>query len=104
MDFKDIGARIKEKRIELKLTQEKLAELVGVTDTYIGAIERATSKCSIETHVKIAQVLNMNVDYMLFGTTVNNIDICISEIMKKLPKDKQNLYIELCKAIADKLK
>lgn len=104
MNFKDIGARIKDKRIELKLTQEKLAELVGVTDTYIGAIERATSKCSIETLVKIAQVLNIDMDYMLFGTTVTNIDNHFSKIMKKLPRDKQNLYIELCEAIADKLK
>lgn len=49
MDFKEIGKRIKDKRIELNLTQEQLAEKTGLTDTYIGAIERATSKCSIET-------------------------------------------------------
>ena len=46
----------------------------------------------------------MNMDYLLFGTTVNNIDNRFSEIIKKLPKEKQNLYIELCEAIADKLK
>ncbi len=104
MDFKQIGDRIKNKRIELGLTQEKLAEMVGVSDTYVGAIERATSKCSIETLTKIAKVLNMNMDYMLFGTTVNNADCRFSEIIKELPKDKQNLFIELCEAIADKLK
>ncbi len=104
MDFKAIGKRIKNKRIELELTQEQLAEGTGLTDTYIGAIERATSKCSIETLVKIAQFLDMNMDYLLFGTTVNNIDNRFSEIIKKLPKEKQNLYIELCEAIADKLK
>lgn len=104
MDFKGIGKRIKDKRTELKYTQEKLAELAEVSDAYIGAIERATSKCSIETLVKIAQILNMNMDYLLFGTTINNIDIHFSEIIKKLPKEKQNLYIELCEAIADKLK
>ena len=52
MDFKAIGKRIKNQRIELELTQEQLAEGTGLTDTYIGAIERATSKCSIETLVK----------------------------------------------------
>ena len=104
MDFKEIGKRIKEKRIELKLTQEQLAEKTGLTDTYIGAIERATSKCSIETLVKISQTLDINMDYMLFGTTTKNVDNRFSEILKSLPKDKQNLYIELCEAIADKLK
>lgn len=104
MDFKQIGDRIKNKRIEFGLTQEKLAEMVGVSDTYIGAIERATSKCSIETLVKISQTLDINMDYMLFGTTTKNVDNRFSEILKSLPKDKQNLYIELCEAIADKLK
>ena len=104
MDFKEIGKRIKDKRIKLNLTQEQLAEKTGLTDTYIGAIERATSKCSIETLVKISQTLDINMDYMLFGTTTKNVDNRFSEILKSLPKDKQNLYIELCEAIADKLK
>ena len=104
MDFKEIGKRIKDKRIKLNLTQEQLAEKTGLTDTYIGAIERATSKCSIETLVKISQTLDINMDYMLFGTTTKNVDNRFSEILKSLPKDKQNLYIELCEAIANKLK
>ena len=85
MDFKQIGDRIKNKRIEFGLTQEKLAEMVGVSDTYIGAIERATSKCSIETLVKISQTLDINMDYMLFGTTTKNVDNRFSEILKSLP-------------------
>lgn len=40
---------------------------------------------------------------MIFGTTVNNIDNRFSEILKKLPLDKQNIYIEICETIAEKL-
>lgn len=104
MDFEKIGARIRNKRLELKLTQEKLAEKTGLTETYIGAIERATSKCSIDTLANLSQVLNISVDYLLFGITVNNVDTRFSDIINSLPKDKQNLYIEICEAIADKLK
>lgn len=104
MNFEDIGARIKKRRIELNMTQEKLAEKAELTETHIGAIERATSKCSVETLVKLAQVLDLNVDYLLFGTTANNIDHTFATIMKNLPKDKQTLFVELCQAIADKLK
>lgn len=42
-------------------------------------------------------------DFLLFGTTVKNIDLRFSELMNKLPKDKQQLFIELCEAIAEKL-
>lgn len=104
MNFEEIGARIKKRRIELNLTQEKLAEKTDLTETHIGAIERATSKCSIETLVKLAEVLSLNVDYLLFGITTNNIDYTFATIMKGLPEDKQPLFIELCQAIADKLK
>lgn len=104
MNYKEIGNRIKQKRIELGLTQEKLAEEINVSEQYIGAIERATSKCSIETLVKLAQVLGLNVDYLLFGVTINNVNSIFSNIMKDLPEDKQNLFIDLCQAIADKLK
>ncbi len=49
MDYKLLGGRIREIRLKYKLTQEKLAEKVGVTDSYIGFIERGerskTCKC-----------------------------------------------------------
>lgn len=104
MNFEDIGLRIRNRRKELKLTQEQLAEEIDLTATYIGAIERSTSKCSIETLVKIANALNLNMDFLLFGTTVKNIDLRFSELVNELPKEKQKLFIELCEAIAEKLK
>lgn len=104
MNFREIGNRIKNRRLELKLTQEQLAELIGVTDTYVGAIERATSKFSIETFVKISQALKLNSDYLLFGTTAENIDNRFSQIIKDIPEEKQELFISLCESIAEKLK
>lgn len=103
MDFVGMGKRIKLRRLELKLTQERLAELTNLTDTYIGAIERATSKCSLETIVTIAKTLDLDMNYLLFGITPKNIDSIFSQTLDKLPADKKNLYIELCNAIAQTL-
>lgn len=103
MDFVEIGKRIKSRRLELKLTQEKLAELTNLTDTYIGAIERATSKCSLETIVTIAKTLDLDMNYLLFGITPKNIDSIFSQTLDKLPSDKKNLYIKLCNSIAQTL-
>ena len=77
---------------------------MNVTDTYIGAIERFTSKCSIETLSKIATVLNLNMDYLLYGATPDNCDTTFSDIIKTLPSDKKQLFLDLCEAIAEKLK
>ena len=104
MDFVEFGKRVKQRRLELGYTQEKLAELTDLTNTYIGAIERATSKCSVETVVKLANVLNLDIDYLLLGITPNNIDCKFSEMLHSLPSKRRSLFIDLCEAIYEKLK
>jgi len=104
MDFVELGKRVRKRRIEMKLTQEKLAELTDLTNTYIGAIERATSKCSLETIVKLATVLHMDLDYLLLGINSDNIDNRFSKMLNSLPKNKQALFINLCEGIFEKLK
>ena len=38
MDYHALGKRIREERLRLNLTQEKLAEEVGVSTAYIGTL------------------------------------------------------------------
>jgi transcriptional regulator with XRE-family HTH domain len=47
MDYKRLGARIREERLRLNLTQAELAEAIDISNTYMGAIERgeATIDC-----------------------------------------------------------
>lgn len=104
MNFEDIGKRIRKRRLELGLTQEVLAEKIDVTDTYIGAIERSTSKCSIETLANLARVLDLNMDYLLFGITPNNCDISFSKILNTVPQKNKQLFINICESIAEQLK
>ena len=40
MDYTRLGKRIKEERLRLNLTQEKLSEKVGISTAYLGQIER----------------------------------------------------------------
>lgn len=103
MDFIGMGKRIKARRLEMKLTQERLAELTNLTDTYIGEIERATSKCSLETIVAIAKTLDLDMNYLLFGITYKNIDSVFSQTLDKIPLNKKDLYIKLCDSISQAL-
>ena len=38
IDYKEMGKRIKQKRKELNLTQEKLSEILEISPTYISEI------------------------------------------------------------------
>lgn len=99
-----IGKRIKIKRKELNLTQEKLSELIDVSPSYISEIERGSSICSLSTIANIATVLNSSLDYLVFGITSKNADQSFSEILSSIPTKNQKLYINLCENIANTLK
>lgn len=56
---KCIGLRIRNHRMHLKLSQEKLAELSGCHPTYIGQLERGEKNATLESIDKIASALNI---------------------------------------------
>ena len=67
MDLIAIGNRIKVERKNQGISQEVLAELVGVTPHYIYEIERGMKAMSLETLVKVSEKLKITTDYILFG-------------------------------------
>ena len=50
---------IKERREQLGISQKELAEKVGISQSFLCDIEQGRSKPSIDTAIKIAQVLNV---------------------------------------------
>lgn len=104
IDYKAMGQRIRTKRMEMGLTQEKLAEKVEISPSHIGEIERGTSICSLAVIVNIAAVLGLNLDTLIKGINDENASNAFSEILDSLSKDNQKLYIKLCENIADTLK
>ena len=46
---KSVGQRIRNYRVKLELSQEKLAELSGVHPTYIGQLERGEKNATLES-------------------------------------------------------
>ena len=101
IDYKEIEKRIKQKRKELNLTQEKLSEILEISPTYISEIERGTGISSLATITKIANVLNLDLDYLILGISNTNIDKTFSNLLERIPKKDQKLFISLCENIAN---
>lgn len=104
INYKDMGKRIKEGRNRIGITQEKLAEKIDVSPSYISEIERGTSICSLAVLVNIAEILELNLDYLVNGINESNIDSSFSEILKDISKKEQKLYIDICKNVAKSFK
>lgn len=65
MDYKKLGNRIRERRKELRFTQEQLAENIEMSVAFVGHIERGTRKLSVDTLCKLCDALNMRTDEVL---------------------------------------
>lgn len=65
IDTKVLGNNIRQARKRQLLTLEQLAEEVGVTDNFLGKIERGDSLPSLSTIVRIANALHVSIDFLL---------------------------------------
>ena len=59
--YKLLGENIKTKRKERKLTQQDLADKIGMSLNFMGKIEVAFSKPSLDTLIEIANALDTTV-------------------------------------------
>ncbi len=64
---KNFGIRLKNKRRENSLSQEKLAQLLGISTGTVGGYEIGKSFPSIEVLVKISTILETSIDYLIQG-------------------------------------
>ena len=65
IDYKDVGNRIRAVRLNRKMTQERLADAVGVGVTHISHIETGNSIPSLQVFVDILNVLECSADQLL---------------------------------------
>ena len=90
LDFKAIGLNIKERRQQLGITQEHIANVLEVNPSHISNIECGRTNPSLTALVKIANILKCSVDYFISG-----------EYTYKINKDKEKTLDD---KIMDKLK
>ena len=60
-----LGERIYEARKRRKLTQSDLAEMVGISNTYLSHIENGSKNMSMDTFIDIANALGVTADELL---------------------------------------
>ena len=66
--LKEMGERIYRRRKSLKLTQEELAEKLGVSTQMISNLELGKKAVRPENLAKLSVALNISSDYVLFGS------------------------------------
>ena len=70
IDYGSIGSRIRQIRTEKKWTQAYLAEKSEVEPSNISHIERAATKVSLPTLIRIANALEVTLDELVYGSLI----------------------------------
>lgn len=65
------GERLRLKRNLLGYTQDEMAEKIGRATKYYADIERGSCGMSVETLMALSSVLDMPLDYIIYGKTAD---------------------------------
>lgn len=92
------GERIVMLRKQLKMSQDELAKKVGTSGPIVGRYERGEIKPSIEVAAKIADELNVTIDYLIGNSDKVVFD---KKLMKRiedieaLPAEEKNIVYRI---------
>ena len=105
-----VGSRVRERRIMLGLTQQQLADLIGVTYQQAHKYERAINRVSAGRLFEIAQVLSVPVSYFFDGlaedgersiTSRERMCLELSRNFAQIPNERhQEALSQLARALA----
>ena len=65
IDYENLGSRMKELRIKMKLTQAEVARALNVTPGYISNVENNRTAMSLRILIYYARLLNISLDSLI---------------------------------------
>lgn len=95
IDSKLIGQRIRESREIFGLSREELAEMLGLSNYYIGQLERGQRQMSLGVLVKIASCLRVSLDYLVLGIERPKADLIADAGEDTYATGEQSKYCDL---------
>ena len=87
-----VGARIRERRIMLGLSQQQMADMIGVTYQQAHKYERGINRISAGRLYEITRVLNVPITYFFEGLDINEDDESLNP--------RQRMCLELARNFA----
>ena len=89
LDYFEIGRRIRCSRKKTGISQECLAEKVGISVTHMSHIETGNTKVSLSVIVDLSEALGVTVDSLIFGHRTNHLNAAYDEILLLLSSCSQ---------------
>lgn len=107
MDYYVIGQRIRKTRKAHGLSQEQLAELVGISTTHMSHIETGNTKLSLPVLVSLAEALEVSTDDLLFcGSPTERGGVLdeLAQLLESCTTQQMKIVVDVVKATIVSLK
>lgn len=101
MDKVLLGKQLRQIRIEKGLSQEKLSELVFISPRQMCLIENGNSYPSLDTFVRIAEILEIDINkfFSINSSETDSIRTSIIDMVKALDRKKLPLLKDIIVAV-----
>lgn len=102
LDYTALAERLKRARLEKGYSQSKLAELCSLSTNTIGKLEISYTTVSLKTILTIANVLEVDINYLVSDTTTENkeaTDLFIESLLQDFTAKDKQLLIQIITAI-----
>jgi len=73
-NYEFIGIMIKETRNRRRISQATLAERIDMSASYISHIETGKKQASLDAIARIAKILGVAIDYLIYGSPINDLE------------------------------
>lgn len=104
--LKQIGRRIYDRRKQLRLTQEELAEKANITSQTVSAAELGKKALRPENIIGISHALNISTDYLLLGLITSEDKLLLLKDISDLPpvqfRHLEDIIISFATALREK--
>ena len=90
--LQQIGKRLYERRKQLRMTQDELAEQADVTGQTISTAELGKKAMRADTIIRVCKALDISADYLLFGTiSAQDMSVLSQKVSKLSPGQYRHL-------------
>lgn len=91
--LKHMGERLRNRRVEMKMTQNQAAELLEMSLNYYGSVERGRNGLALEKLLLAKDRMQLDTTYLLTGEQAKK--FTVEDIVEKCPREKQYLMERL---------
>lgn len=98
-----IGQNIKAVRQNRQVSQEQMAEILGVSVSYLSRIERGAKKINLDRLGQISEILNTPVEYFLHGSVLSGereASLLLDKIAEGCSPELIRTMVRVCEVIA----